>query len=31
LVWLLELKNVTFRSPREAPALGFYKAKRITQ
>lgn len=31
LVWLLELKNVTFRSPREAPALGFYKAERITQ
>jgi hypothetical protein len=31
LVWLLELKNVTFRSPREAPALGFYKAERITR
>jgi hypothetical protein len=29
LVWLLELKNVTFRSSREAPALGFYKAERI--
>jgi hypothetical protein len=31
LVWLLELKNVTFRSPREAPALGFYKVERITR
>ena len=31
LVWLLELKNVRFRSPREAPALGFYKAERITR
>jgi hypothetical protein len=30
LVWLLVLTNVTFRSPREAPALGFYKAERIT-
>jgi len=28
LVWLLEL-NVSFRSPREAPALGFYRAERI--
>jgi hypothetical protein len=31
LVWLLELRNVTFRSRREAPALGFYKAERITR
>jgi hypothetical protein len=30
LVWLLEL-NVSFRRPQEAPALGFYKAQRITQ
>jgi len=30
LVWLLEL-NVSFRSPREAAALGFYKAERITR
>jgi hypothetical protein len=31
LVWLLKLTNVTFRSPREAPALGFYKSERIIQ
>jgi len=30
LVWLLEL-NVSFRSRRETPALGFYKAERITR
>jgi hypothetical protein len=29
LVWLLSLKNVSFENPREAPALGFYKAERI--
>jgi len=30
LVWLLAL-NVSFRSRREAPALGFYKAERIAR
>ena len=29
IVWRLILKNVPFRSPKEAPALGFYKAERI--
>jgi uncharacterized protein (UPF0248 family) len=29
VVWRLRLRNVTFRSPREAAGLGFYKAQRI--
>jgi len=29
IVWRLRLKNVIFRSRREAPALGFYKAQRV--
>jgi len=31
VVWLLKLKNVNFRSRREKPARGFYKAQRIGQ
>jgi hypothetical protein len=30
-VWRLILENVSFRSPRDAPALGFYKAERLTR
>jgi len=29
IVWRLRLKNVRFRSRRDAPALGFYKAQRM--
>jgi outer membrane protein assembly factor BamB len=29
IVWRLFLRNVNFRSPKDAPALGFYKAQRI--
>jgi len=29
IVWRLKLKNVNFRSRKEAPALGFYKAQRV--
>lgn len=29
IVWRLKLKNVHFRSRREAPALGFYKCQRL--
>ena len=31
IVWRLKLKNVKFRSRKEAPALGFYKAQRVTR
>lgn len=29
IVWRLKLKNIPFKSPKDAPALGFYKAERI--
>jgi hypothetical protein len=31
IVWRPTLRNIQFRRPREAPALGFYKAERITR
>jgi len=31
IVWRLKLKNVNFRSRKEAPARGFYKAQRVRQ
>jgi len=31
IVWRLKLKNVEFRSRKDAPALGFYKAQRVKQ
>ena len=31
IVWRLRLKNANFRSRKDAPALGFYKAQRITK
>jgi hypothetical protein len=31
IVWRLKLNNVNFKSRKDAPALGFYKAQRVTQ
>jgi hypothetical protein len=31
IVWRLTLKNPNFRSPKEAPARGFYKAQRVVR
>jgi len=31
IVWRLKLKNVKFRSRKDAPALGFYKAQRVSR
>ena len=31
IVWRLKMQNVKFRNRKEAPALGFYKAQRVTR